>query len=56
MLLLAAVIAVLLGRLSYRQMDDRKGVPLLADLGAVFRHDGGHKINGHRDASSEPGA
>ena len=53
-LLLAAVIAVLLGRLSYRQMDDRKGVPLLADLGAVFRHDGGHEMNGHRDASSEP--
>ncbi len=53
-LLLAAVIAVLLGRLSYRQMDDRKGVPLLADLGSVFRHDGGHEMNGHRDAGSEP--
>jgi dTMP kinase len=39
-LLLAAVFAVLLGRLSFRQMDDRRGVPLLADLGSVFRHDG----------------
>jgi dTMP kinase len=36
-LLLAAVVAVLLGRVSYRQMDDRKGVPLWADLTAVFR-------------------
>jgi dTMP kinase len=38
-ILLAAVVAVLLGRVSYRQMDDRRGVPLLADLGSVFRHD-----------------
>ncbi len=37
-LLLAAVVAVVLGRASYRQMDDRGGVPLLADLGSVFRH------------------
>jgi dTMP kinase len=37
-LLLAAAVAVLLGRASYRQMDDRRGVPLLADLGAAFRH------------------
>jgi dTMP kinase len=36
-LLLAAVVAVLLGRVAYRQMDDRKGVPLMADLSAVFR-------------------
>jgi dTMP kinase len=45
-LLLAAVVAVLLGRLSFRQMDDRRGVPLLADLGSVFRHDGRHSVNG----------
>jgi len=38
-ILLAAVVAVLLGRASYRQMDDRQGVPLLADLGSSFRHD-----------------
>jgi dTMP kinase len=36
-LLLAAVVAVLLGRQSYRQMDDRKGVPLMADLSAALR-------------------
>jgi dTMP kinase len=36
-LLLAAAVAVLLGRQSYLQMDDRKGVPLMADLGAIFR-------------------
>ncbi|HYK30126.1 MAG TPA: dTMP kinase [Streptosporangiaceae bacterium] len=39
-LLLAALVAVLLGRASYRQMDDREGVPLLADLSSVFRGDG----------------
>jgi dTMP kinase len=36
-LLLAAVVAVLLGRLAYRQMDDRQGVSLRSDLSAVFR-------------------
>ena len=36
-LLLAAVVALLLGRVSYREMDDRKGVPLWADLTSVFR-------------------
>ena len=36
-LLLAAAVAVLLGVVSYRQMDDRKGVPLIADLTSVFR-------------------
>ncbi|HTA09907.1 MAG TPA: dTMP kinase, partial [Streptosporangiaceae bacterium] len=46
-LLLAAVVAVLLGRASYRQMDDRRGVPLLADLGAVFRHDPKVASNGN---------
>jgi dTMP kinase len=53
-LLLAAVVAVLLGRMSYRQMDDREGVPLMADLGSVFRRmgspfrqDGRHSMNGH---------
>jgi len=46
-LLLAAVVAVVLGRASYRQMDDRRGVPLLADLGAVFRHDPKAASNGN---------
>jgi dTMP kinase len=38
-LLLGAIVALVLGRMSYRQMDDRRGVPLLADLGSAFRHD-----------------
>jgi dTMP kinase len=36
-LLLAAAVAVVLGVISYRQMDDRTGVPLLADLTSVMR-------------------
>jgi len=36
-LLLAAVVAVVLGVVSYRHMDDRRGVPLIDDLSAVFR-------------------
>jgi len=39
-LLLAAVVAVLLGRVAYRQMDDRRGVPLIDDLSAAFRGEG----------------
>lgn len=58
-LLLAAVVAVVLGRMAYRHMDDRKGVPLLADLGSVFRryrvrHDGGQHVNGHGNSLHEP--
>ena len=36
-LLLAAAAAMLLGYTSYRQMDDRPGAPLLADLAAAIR-------------------
>jgi dTMP kinase len=36
-LLLAAAIAILLGWTSFRQMDDRKGVPLLPDLYGALR-------------------
>jgi dTMP kinase len=36
-ILLAALIAALLGVTSYRAMDDRKGVPLVADLLAAIR-------------------
>jgi len=36
-LLLSAVIAVWFGVVSYQQMDDRRGVPLRADLGAALR-------------------
>ncbi len=35
-LLLAAAVAVILGAVSYRQMDDRVGVPLVTDLLAVL--------------------
>jgi dTMP kinase len=36
-LLLSAAVAVWLGVVSYRQMDDRRGVPLRDDLSAAFR-------------------
>lgn len=36
-LLLAAAVAILLGWTSFRQMDDRKGVPLLPDLYGALR-------------------
>jgi len=55
-LLLAAAFAVLLGRLSYRQMDDRRGVPLFADLGRVFRHDARHSANGTRNGIKDAAA
>jgi dTMP kinase len=56
-LLLAAAVAIWLGVVSYRHMDDRKGVPLRDDLAAVVRGDAfapvpGH-VNGHA-SSSEP--
>jgi dTMP kinase len=56
-LLLAAIVALLLGRTAYRQMDDRQGVPLMADLGSVLRRmgssreDGTQNMNGHRKAA-----
>ncbi|HYB86869.1 MAG TPA: dTMP kinase, partial [Streptosporangiaceae bacterium] len=52
-LLVAAVIAIWLGVVSYRQMDDRKGVPLREDLSAALRggsftpvpaHPNGHAV------------
>jgi dTMP kinase len=52
--LLAAAVAVVLGWMSYRQMDDRKGVPLLADLTSAFRHDGWQAVNGDSSAAPEP--
>ena len=38
-LLLAAVVALALGRVSYHQMDDRAGMPLLPDLHAALRRE-----------------
>jgi dTMP kinase len=53
-LLLAAAVAIALGRMSYRQMDDRKGVPLLADLGSLFRPDREESVNSHRKDGRKP--
>jgi len=57
-LLLAAVVAVLLGLISYRQMDDRAGVPLLDDLSSVFRGEPftpvPSHVNGHEPGVPEP--
>ena len=47
LLLLAAVVAVLLGVVSYRRMDDRRGIPLVADLLAA--------IHGEQITVGEPG-
>jgi len=53
-LLLAAVIAVVLGVVSYRHMDDRPGVPLLDDLSAVFRGEEFQPVPGHPNGSETP--
>ena len=53
-LLLAAVVAVVLGVISYRQMDDRAGVPLLADLTSVFRGEEFTPVPSHANGH-EPG-
>jgi len=46
-LLLAAVVAIGLGVVSYRQMDDRAGVPLLTDLNSVLRGEEFHPVPSH---------
>ena len=51
-LLLAAIVAVALGVVSYRQMDDRAGVPLLDDLSAVFRGEEFRPVPGHANGSA----
>jgi dTMP kinase len=58
-MLLAAVIAIWLGVVSYRHMDDRKGVPLRDDLVAAVRGDTfapvpGH-VNGHQQGATRRG-
>ncbi len=57
-LLLAAAVAIGLGVVSYRQMDDRAGVPLLADLNSVLRGEEFTPVpshtNGHEPAFSAP--
>ena len=53
-LLLAAAVAVVLGVISYRQMDDRMGVPLFHDLSSVFHGEHFSAVpasgNGHQPA------
>jgi dTMP kinase len=51
-LLLAAVIAVWLGVVSYQHMDDRQGVPLRADLIAVVRGEPFAPVPGHPNGSA----
>ncbi len=59
-ILLAAVVAFLLGTWSYRQMDDRKGVPLREDLLAAVRNEppaplaGAAHLNGHAPPPGPP--
>ena len=61
-ILLAAVVAFLLGVRAYRQMDDRKGVPLREDLLAAVRNeplpasaDAVAQANGHAPPPPPPG-
>jgi dTMP kinase len=57
-LLVAAAVALLLGVVSYRQMDDRRGVPLIDDLSSVFRGDQFSvipaQLNGHEPDEPRP--
>jgi dTMP kinase len=53
-LLLAAVIAVWLGVVSYQQMDDRRGVPLRDDLISVVRGEPFEPVPGHPNGGQQP--
>ncbi len=53
-LLIAAAIAVVLGVISYRQMDDRMGVPLLDDLSSVFRGEQFSSVPVHANGHEPP--
>jgi dTMP kinase len=55
-LLLSAAIAVWLGVVSYKQMDDRQGVPLRDDLIAMFRGEPFAAVPVHLNGSSAPAA
>jgi len=52
-LLLAAVVAVALGRAFYRQMDDRRGVPLLPDIMAALRGEHAPEVPGGQADSGQ---
>jgi dTMP kinase len=55
-ILLAAAVAALLGWSAYRQMDDRRGVPLREDLLAAIRHEAPAPVPGaaHLNGSAPP--
>jgi dTMP kinase len=53
-LLLAAVIAVWLGIVSYQQMDDRRGVPLRDDLISAVRGEPFEPVPGHPNGGQQP--
>jgi len=53
-MLLAAAIAVWLGVVSYRQMDDRKGVPLRDDLVSAVRGEEFQPVPGHLNGYEAP--
>jgi dTMP kinase len=53
-LILAAVVAVWLGVVSYRQMDDRRGVPLRDDLSAAVRGGQFAPVPGHPNGQAPP--
>jgi dTMP kinase len=53
-LILAAVVAVWLGVVSYRQMDDRRGVPLRDDLSAAVRGGQFAPVPGHPNGKVRP--
>lgn len=53
-MLVAAAIAVWLGVVSYRQMDDRKGVPLRDDLVSAVRREEFQPVPGHVNGYEAP--
>jgi dTMP kinase len=53
-LLVAAIVAVLLGVISYRQMDDRRGVPLHSDLISALRNEEFRPVPGQAVAPAPP--
>jgi dTMP kinase len=61
LLLLSAVLVAYVGIKSYRQLDDRKGVPLRTDLVAAFRNEplssvpGAAEVDVHGSSSRYPG-
>lgn len=53
-LLVSAGVAIWLGVVSYRQMDDRRGVPLRDDIIAALRGDPFVPVPGHTNGSAPP--